>query len=51
MEQRMDARNLKQRFRNSARQLERGTAVVLAALLALGLWQGYGAWLFGEHVR
>jgi len=47
----MDARNLKQLFRNAARHLERGAVMLLAALLALGLWQGYGAWLFGEHVR
>ena len=47
----MDARNLRQLIRNSSRHLARGAVVLLAALFALGLWQGYGAWLFGEHVH
>jgi hypothetical protein len=37
----MDARNL-------VRYRDRIALSVLSTLIALGLWQGYGAWLFGR---
>ncbi len=40
----MDARDEDHRFRSA---LERFAIGVLAVLLLSGLWQGYGAWLFG----
>jgi hypothetical protein len=51
MERRMNARNLKLLIKNSSRRFERGALVLLSVLFALGLWQGYGAWLFDEHVH
>lgn len=47
----MDARNFRVLIQRSARRLERGVVVLLSLLLALGLWQGYGAWLFDGHVH
>ena len=37
----MDARKL-------VRHFDRIALCVLSLLIALGLWQGYGAWLFGR---
>ena len=44
----MDARELTPKFS----RIERSAAVLLAAALVVGLWQGYGTWLLsaGSHV-
>ena len=47
----MDAHNFRLLIQRSSRHLERGAVVLLSVLLALGLWLGYGAWLFDGHVR
>jgi hypothetical protein len=39
----MDARDRKPRMS----RVERCAALLLTVVLAAGLWQGYGAWLFG----
>jgi hypothetical protein len=46
----MDAHELPVRPAPGVRRLEHIAIIVLAVLCALGLWQGYGAWLFGGHV-
>ena len=47
----MDARELPPQQSLEARRIARIAAVILAALLALGVWTGYGALLSGGHVR
>jgi hypothetical protein len=47
----MDARNLPRRQTPAFVRLARGAAVVLATLLALAVWTGYGALLRGGHVH
>lgn len=39
----MDARDRKPGYS----RIERVVAVLLAVVVAVGLWQGYGAWLLG----
>jgi hypothetical protein len=41
----MDAQQLKVRARHVSRPLTRLVVAWLAAVLAIGLWQGYGGWL------
>jgi len=47
----MDARELPPQQSVGLRRLTRVAAVVLAALLMLAVWSGYGALLSGGHVR
>ena len=47
----MDARDLPPQQSLEVRRLARLATVALAALLALGIWAGYGALLSGGHVR
>ena len=47
----MDARDLPSLQSLKARRLARIAVLVLAAMLALGLWSGYGALLSGGDVR
>jgi len=43
----MDARELDPKPGRRSTRVARIVAAWLAVLLALGLWQGYGMWLFG----
>lgn len=44
----MDAQELKLEVKRIAPRVERLVIVWLAAVLAFGLWQGYGVWLLGR---
>ncbi|MEO8062030.1 MAG: hypothetical protein ABI821_04705 [Pseudomonadota bacterium] len=47
----MDARDLSSRPTPVSRHLARIAVFVLAAMIALALWRGYGVLLLGNHVH
>jgi hypothetical protein len=51
MESGMEARELDPKPGRRNTRVARIVAAWLAVLLALGLWQGYGTWLFGMVVN
>jgi hypothetical protein len=47
----MDAQDFPARSSRQARRIERVSFWAISVTIAAGLWQAYGGWLLGAHVR